>query len=107
MPWEGQDHQTRKILLKGAHGIFSANANTIAWARGERDLSPEQFVSEFKNLKACFHGSDAHHLDRISKSDHERYCWIKSDLTFEGLKQVLIRAQGEGVYWCGAAEAQE
>ncbi|MGA2605873.1 MAG: TrlF family AAA-like ATPase [Terriglobia bacterium] len=89
MPWQGQDHQTRKILLKGAHAIFSANAGTIAWARGEGDLSADQFINEFKSLKPCFHGSDAHHLEKICKPAQDRYCWIKADPTFEGLKQVL------------------
>jgi hypothetical protein len=89
MPWQGQDHQTRKILLKGAHAIFSPNPGTIAWARGEADLSPEQFTNEFKSLKPCFHGSDAHQLEKICNPDQDRHCWIKADPTFEGLKQVL------------------
>ncbi len=89
MPWQGQDHQTRKILLKGAHAIFSANPATVAWARGEGDLTPDQFVTEFKSLKPCFHGSDAHQLEKICKPDQSRYCWVKADPTFEGLKQVL------------------
>jgi len=87
--WEGQDHQTRKILLKGVHGIFSANPGTIAWARGEGGLSSEQFISEFKSLKPCLHGSDAHELDKICKPDLDRFCWVRADPTFEGLKQVL------------------
>ncbi len=89
MSWEGQDHHTRKILLKGVHGIFSANPATIAWSRGEGDLSVEQYISEFKGLKPCLHGSDAHELGKICKPDLDRFCWIKADPSFEGLKQVL------------------
>jgi ABC-type lipoprotein export system ATPase subunit len=87
--WEGQDHQTRKILLQGAHAIFTSNESTIRWARGEHDLSADQFVSEFKSLKPCFHGCDAHSLDTIGRPDGGRFCWIRADTTFEGLKQVL------------------
>jgi len=88
LDWNGQDHLTRKLLVSGAHSIFSANPRTIAWTRGEGDLSPEQFRSEFKTLKPCLHGSDAHRLEDIGKPAGERY-WIKADTTFEGLKQVL------------------
>ena len=89
LPWEGQDHQTRKILLQGAHAIFTPNERTIRWSRGEGDLSVEQFVFEFKSLKPCLHGCDAHKLDSIGNPDGNRFCWIKADTTFEGLKQVL------------------
>ena len=37
----------------------------------------------------CVHGSDSHTNDKIFKPDFNRYCWIKADPTFEGLKQVL------------------
>jgi len=87
--WDGQDHLTRKILLQGADGIISANPQTGRWARGEGDLSVEQFRSEFKSLKPCLHGCDTHCLDVIGKPAESRYCWIKAEHTFEGLKQVL------------------
>ena len=89
LDWNGQDHLTRKLLVSGAHSIFSANPRTIAWTRGEGDLSPEQFRSEFKTLKPCLHGSDAHRLEDIGKPAADRYCWIKADTSFEGLKEVL------------------
>jgi energy-coupling factor transporter ATP-binding protein EcfA2 len=89
MDWDGQDHLTRKVLLQGADAIFSSNEKTAAWARGERDLSPDQFRSEFKSLKPCLHGSDTHCIERIGRPDGNRYCWIKAELTFEGLRQVL------------------
>jgi energy-coupling factor transporter ATP-binding protein EcfA2 len=89
LQWDGQDHHTRKLLLQGADAIFSANPRTIAWARGEGDLSPNQFQLEFKTLKPCLHGSDAHRLQDIARPAENRYCWVKADPTFEGLKQVL------------------
>jgi energy-coupling factor transporter ATP-binding protein EcfA2 len=89
LDWNGQDHLTRKILLQGADGVFSANPRTVGWTRGDGDLTPEQFEAEFKSLKPCLHGSDAHCLPDIGKPAMDRYCWIKADTTFEGLKQVL------------------
>lgn len=87
--WDSQDHLTRKILLQGADAIFSANPVSIKWARGEGDLSPEQFCSEFKTLKPALHGSDAHSLEKMGLPNENRFCWIKAEATFEGLKQVL------------------
>jgi ABC-type lipoprotein export system ATPase subunit len=39
--------------------------------------------------KPCVHGSDAHEIAKLFKPDDSRYCWIKADPTFEGLRQVL------------------
>lgn len=89
LDWDDQAHDTRKLLLQGADTIFSSNQRTIRWARGEGDLSPEQFRREFKSLKPCLHGSDAHCLDDIGRPAESHYCWIKAEPTFEGLKQVL------------------
>ncbi len=89
LDWDGQDHLTRKILLQGVDAIFSGNPKTIQWARGEGDLKPDQFRPEFKTLKPCVHGSDAHQLNEIGNPAKGRYCWIKAEPTFEGLKQVL------------------
>jgi|SRR5579872_6845065 len=87
--WEGQDHQVKKVLLQGCDCLFSSNSDTRNWALGLKDLSPEQFRSEFGSLKPCVHGSDAHSLETIGRPDKNRYCWIKADTTFEGLKQIL------------------
>jgi predicted ATPase len=87
--WDGQDHLTRKTLLQGSDAIFSGNPSTRDWALGLKDLSPDEFRAAFKTLKPCLHGSDAHSLDRIARPDQNRYCWVKADPTFEGLRQVL------------------
>jgi hypothetical protein len=60
MGWNNQYHQTRKMLLQGADAVFSGNPKTIAWARAENEPSVESFIAEFKSLKPCIHGSDAH-----------------------------------------------
>jgi hypothetical protein len=39
--------------------------------------------------KPCVHGSDAHALAKLFLPHDDRFCWIKADPTFEGLKQVL------------------
>jgi hypothetical protein len=89
MEWDGQYHQTRKTLLQGADCIFSGNPNTAKWASGEGAQKPREFEKEFRSLKPCIHGSDAHSIEEIGKPKLNRFCWIKAELTFEGLKQIL------------------
>jgi len=91
--WAGQDHLTRKTILVQSHVIFSSSPNTRNWALGKRDLSPEQFIREFGSLKPCIHGSDAHSFDKLCKPDEDRFCWIKADPTFEGLKQIVYEPE--------------
>jgi hypothetical protein len=91
--WEGQGHQTRKVLIQGADAVFSSNQKTRDWMLGKLDLTPEQFRSEFIVLKPCVHGSDAHEIAKIGKPDEDRFCWIKATPTFEGLRQILFEPE--------------
>ena len=91
--WDGQDHLTRKQLFVKSHALFSSNPNTIEWALGKREVSRERFLEEFCSLKPCIHGSDAHEFDRLCKPDQNRFCWIKADPTFEGLKQICYEPE--------------
>ena len=85
-----QAYLTKRNFLQAAHVLDTATPKTIAWALGKGDLSVEQFMKEFGRLKPCIHGSDAHSLDRIAKPDGGRFCWIKADPTFEGLRQIIF-----------------
>jgi energy-coupling factor transporter ATP-binding protein EcfA2 len=106
--WDGQDHNIRKGTLQKSDMVFSSNPKTINWCLGREPYMEreENFIEEFKTLKPCIHGSDAHNINEIGhpcafrgeqghdcsvdvKSCELRYCWIKSDPTFEGLKQLL------------------
>ncbi|HRX01290.1 MAG TPA: hypothetical protein P5280_17495, partial [Cyclobacteriaceae bacterium] len=110
--WDGQAHHLRKALLQKSDMVFSSNPKTQQWCLGKDPYKEgqEQFIKEFKTLKPCIHGSDAHRLEDIGRPcakrgdvnhncDHEpsecelRYCWIKADPTFEGLKQILYEPE--------------
>lgn len=91
--WSGQDHLTRKVLFRNSHALFSSNPNTIRWALGEKDIAPKAFVEEFGSLKPCIWGSDAHSFERLCKPDKDRFCWIKADPSFGGLKQILCEPE--------------
>jgi len=63
---------------------------------GEREFwlglgSPEdrETVMRLGGPRPCIHGSDAHEIAKLFMPDSDRFCWIKADPTFEGLKQVL------------------
>lgn len=88
--WNGQDYLTRKNLLQSSHGLFCGQSSTISWCLGRlSDMTPEQFITEFGALKPCVHGSDAHTIAKICKPDDDKFCWVKADPTFEGLKQIV------------------
>ena len=95
IPWDGRDYETRKILYAQANCFFSANKRTRDWAIGEnvekvnQEAEKRQRIKEFYSLKPCIWGSDAHNYDGLFEPDERRYCWIKGDSTFEGLKQIL------------------
>ena len=43
--------------------------------------------------KPCLHGSDAHDIAHLLRPAEDRYCWIKADPTFEGLRQTLYEPE--------------
>lgn len=90
--WD-QAYLTKKNFLKTANILETGSLDTIKWALGKKDLSKEQFIKEFGALKACLFGSDAHSLDKICCSENNKYCWIKADPTFEGLKQIVYEPE--------------
>jgi len=91
--WDSQDHLTRKTILVQSHAVFSSNSNTRDWLLGGKYDSPEDFVKEFGSLKPCIHSSDSHSFERLCKPDLDRFCWIKAETTFEGLKQILYEPE--------------
>lgn len=91
--WEGQDYLTRKILLQTAHAVFCGQDTTINWCLGKGDLSRAEFEREFGRLKPSLHGSDAHTIERLCKPENGKFCWIKADPTFEGLKQIVYEPE--------------
>lgn len=88
--WEGQDYLTRKTLVQTAHIVFCGQEPTINWCLGKGDLSVKKFEDEFGSLKPSLHGSDAHSIEELCKPKDDKFCWVKADPTFEGLKQIIF-----------------
>lgn len=74
---------SKRALYSQCHCYMTSSPTTRAWA-----LSDDR-ISEFESIKPCIWGSDAHSFDRLFEPDEKRYCWVKADLTFEGLMQIL------------------
>ncbi len=79
----------RKDLYRVTNLILSATPSDIAYFSGLKENKPERLIP-------CVWGCDAHKntaifepLDNEQKST-KRYCWIKADPSWEGLKQTLF-----------------
>ena len=78
----------RKTIYVLSDIIFSSNPRDIEYFSGNKTTKSD-VITRCGSLKACVHGCDAHSEEKLFKPDNDRYCWIKSDITFEGLKQII------------------
>jgi len=87
--WEGRAGTLRGSLLGRADAVFISNSDTRDWLLGQTErMSAEEFRLAFDSLKPALRGSDSHEFEEFCVPDQNRYCWIKADTTFEGLKQI-------------------
>lgn len=91
------DALLKQHLIRDADILGSSNrsqADFFLW-KGTQ-YSETQYREWFGNRKPCVKGSDSHNVnDEIGKlKDHnsrptDKYCWIKADPTFAGLRQII------------------
>lgn len=86
-------------LINKTDFIGSSNKKQINFFLWENDKHSSEQISKWLNKRKipCLKGSDAHSIDypfgklADEKSQPtEKYCWIKAEATFEGLRQVLF-----------------
>lgn len=80
---------TRDELYRFSQLIFSGNPKDREYFIGRGTDSVEEVVRKAGSLKPCIHGSDAHGASELFAPDQKRYCWIKADPSFEGLRQIV------------------
>ncbi|HAY34742.1 MAG TPA: hypothetical protein DCY06_11485 [Bacteroidetes bacterium] len=80
---------TRRSIYQFSDAIFSSNPSDILYFSGLGVDSKKTVIEKCASLMPCFHGSDAHKNENIFNPAESRFCWIKADPTFEGLKQTL------------------
>lgn len=91
--WKSQGHGVRKHLIMQSHMLFTSNSGTIDFCKGEKHETIRDYLKEFGNLKPCVWGSDAHSSDKMFKPDDNRHTWIKANLSFNGLKQIIYEPE--------------
>ena len=91
------DKLLKERLICDSDILGSSNkqqADFFLWK--DKKFTEEQYAQWFGKRKPCIKGSDSHNVnDELGKlKDHqskptEKYCWIKSDPTFDGLRQII------------------
>ena len=76
-------------LHRYADIILSGNPGEREYWLGDGTDDKAELVRRFGGPKPCLHGCDAHRDEQILAPDLSRYCWIKAEPTFEGLRQAL------------------
>ncbi|WGV59504.1 hypothetical protein QIH01_29230 [Brevibacillus brevis] len=84
---------TRQELYRNADFIFSGNEGCRDYFLGRSSDSIENIIRKCGSLKACIHGSDAHDFEKLFNPDMDRFCWIKAEPTFNGLRQILFEPE--------------
>ena len=88
----------RKSIYSISNCISSSNEEDILYFSGQKKDKKEIVIDKCGSLKPCIHGSDAHTEEKLFTPDDQKYCWIKADTTFEGLKQIIYEPEpGERV----------
>ena len=83
----------REEITRFSHMIFSGRPGEREFWLGQRVAADLENIQRLGGVKPCIHGSDAHEIARLFRPDQDRYCWIRADSTFEGLKQLLYEPE--------------
>jgi len=102
------DGWIKETFIKKSHVLGSSNQNQIdffLWKSilkedGMPKFTQSEFQKWFIYKKPCIKGSDSHtHTHPIGKlkdqesNPIEKFCWIKANPTFEGLKQIVYEPE--------------
>lgn len=83
----------RDEITRSSQVIFSGRPGEREFWLGNGSEQDRETARRLGGPKPCVHGSDAHELSRLFKPDQDRFCWIKADPSFEGLRQILFEPQ--------------
>lgn len=95
------DGYFKTSLINKAHILGSSTQKQIEFFKWQDEkFSIEQYQEWFDRPKPCIKGSDAHKVDYpfgCLKNQHsdpiEKFCWINADMTFAGLKQIIVEPE--------------
>lgn len=90
---DGSLDDIRRTIYHLSDCVFSSNNSDIQYFLGKKSDKTHDVIRKCGSLKPCIHGSDAHTEDKLFTPDKNRFCWIKANPTFEGLKQILYEPE--------------
>lgn len=91
LKWSDSSIAQKKSIINDANIVFTASENIEKYIAAKQKLT-SQNVNDF-----LFDCSDAHSFsDNLTEKDRIGNCfnWLKSDISFEGLRQVIIEKEG-------------
>lgn len=97
----------RRAIYKISACILSGNPKDAEYFSGQGTDNAKTVELKCGSLKPCIHGSDAHTEDKLFNPDQDRYCWIKADPTFNGLRQILYEPFPGDRVWVGQARPDQ
>lgn len=83
----------REEITRFSQALFSGRPGEREFWLCRRSAEDKETVVKLGGMKPCLHGSDAHRVADLFKPAEDRFCWIKADPTFEGLRQVLYEPE--------------
>jgi len=87
--WAGH----REEIARLSRMLFSGRPGERNFWLGKRSPDDLETIKRLGGFKPCIHGSDAHDIAHLFRPDEERFCWIKADTTFEGLRQLIYEPE--------------
>ena len=85
MSWGSQVGGIRQSYYSVCDAMFTSNVSSIQWCKGK------DCIETIGKQLPCLWGSDAHDYTNLFVVQNQKYCWIKADVTFSGLKYALFR----------------
>ena len=79
----------RDEITRFSQVLFSGRSGEREFWLGHGTDEDGETLKRLGGRRPCLHGSDAHEIARLFRPDEDRFCWIKADPTFEGLRQTL------------------
>jgi ABC-type lipoprotein export system ATPase subunit len=84
----------RQEVERFADIIFASTPSQREFWLGKTPKASRKTIEEkYKALKPCMHGCDAHWVNKVGAPAEDRYCWVKGDLAFETLRQVVLEPE--------------
>lgn len=83
-------------IFKLCDFVFSGNPGDVEYFLGKkngRNCTKQDVINRCGALMPCIIGSDAHKNKKLFEPDLKRYCWIKADPTFNGLRQITYEPE--------------